>query len=73
MTVLWEQIGAALCLVLVIEGILPFPFFPARWRTLAESLRSVDDKTIRLVGLGSMMLGASPLISGEILMSGEFL
>jgi len=59
-TVLWEQIGAALCLVLVIEGILPF-LFPARWRTLAESLRSVDDKTIRLVGFGSMMLGASLL------------
>ncbi|MCH2336945.1 MAG: DUF2065 domain-containing protein [Pseudomonadales bacterium] len=57
---MWEQIGAALCLVLVIEGILPF-LFPARWRTLAESLRSVDDKTIRLVGFASMILGASLL------------
>ncbi|MCS5567647.1 MAG: DUF2065 domain-containing protein [Pseudomonadales bacterium] len=57
---MWEQIGAALCLVLVIEGILPF-LFPARWRTLAESLRSVDDKTIRLVGFASMMLGAGLL------------
>jgi len=59
-TILWEQIGAALCLVLVIEGILPF-LFPARWRTLAESLRSVDDKTIRLVGFASMVLGAGLL------------
>ncbi|SUZ67977.1 uncharacterized protein METZ01_LOCUS20831, partial [marine metagenome] len=58
--VMWEQIGAALCLVLVIEGILPF-LFPARWRTLAESLRTVDDKTIRLVGFASMILGASLL------------
>ena len=57
---MWEQIGAALCLVLVIEGRLPF-LFPARWRTLAESLRTVDDKTIRLVGFASMMLGASLL------------
>ncbi|HBP15684.1 MAG: DUF2065 domain-containing protein [Pseudomonadota bacterium] len=57
---MWEQIGAALCLVLVIEGILPF-LFPARWRTLAESLRTVDDKTIRLVGFASMILGASLL------------
>ena len=57
---MWEQIGAALCLVLVIEGLLPF-LFPARWRTLAESLRTVDDKTIRFVGFASMMLGASPL------------
>ncbi|MBN85613.1 MAG: DUF2065 domain-containing protein [Gammaproteobacteria bacterium] len=57
---MWEQIGAALCLVLVIEGLLPF-LFPARWRTLAESLRTVDDKTIRLVGFASMMLGASLL------------
>jgi len=46
--------------VLVIEGLLPF-LFPARWRTLAESLRTVDDKTIRLVGFASMMLGASLL------------
>ncbi|MEC8834650.1 MAG: DUF2065 domain-containing protein [Pseudomonadota bacterium] len=57
---MWEQIGAALCLVLVIEGILPF-LFPARWRTLAESLRTVDDKTIRLVGFASMILGAGLL------------
>ncbi|MCH2334357.1 MAG: DUF2065 domain-containing protein [Pseudomonadales bacterium] len=57
---MWEQIGAALCLVLVIEGLLPF-LFPARWRTLAESLRTVDDKTIRFVGFASMMLGASLL------------
>ncbi|MEC9252991.1 MAG: DUF2065 domain-containing protein [Pseudomonadota bacterium] len=57
---MWEQIGAALCLVLVIEGLLPF-LFPARWRTLAESLRTVDDKTIRVVGFASMMLGASLL------------
>ncbi|SUZ90627.1 uncharacterized protein METZ01_LOCUS43481 [marine metagenome] len=60
MAIMWEQIGAALCLVLVIEGLLPF-LFPARWRTLAESLRTVDDKTIRLVGFASMMLGASLL------------
>ncbi|HIC33219.1 MAG TPA: DUF2065 domain-containing protein [Gammaproteobacteria bacterium] len=57
---MWEQIGAALCLVLVIEGFLPF-LFPTRWRTLAESLRTVDDKTIRFVGFASMMLGASLL------------
>ena len=57
---MWEQIGAALCLVLVIDGLLPF-LFPARWRTLAESLRTVDDKTIRFVGFASMMLGASLL------------
>ena len=57
---MWEQIGAALCLVLVIEGLLPV-LFPAPWRTLAEALRTVDDKTIRFVGFASMMLGASLL------------
>ncbi|MFP6797303.1 MAG: DUF2065 domain-containing protein [Pseudomonadales bacterium] len=56
MAITWEEIGAALCLVLVIEGILPF-LFPARWRTLAESLRTVDDKTIRIFGFASMMVG----------------
>ena len=46
----------ALSLVLVIEGILPFAS-PRRWRALAASIATVDDRTIRLVGLGSMVGG----------------
>ncbi len=51
---------AALCLVLVIEGILPF-LIPGRWREMMLSLTQVDEKTIRLIGLSSMLLGAGLL------------
>jgi len=42
--------------MLVIEGILPF-IAPGRWRTMLEAIEQVDDYTIRLVGLGSMLIG----------------
>jgi uncharacterized protein YjeT (DUF2065 family) len=45
-----------LCLVLVIEGIVPF-LYPRRWRAMAMTLAHVDDRTMRLAGLGSMVLG----------------
>ncbi len=48
--------AVALCLVLVIEGILPF-LAPARWRHMAVALAQTDDRTIRIVGLGSMLTG----------------
>lgn len=53
---MWRDLGAAICLVLVIEGILPF-LAPARWRHMAVSLAQVDDRTIRMVGLCSMLIG----------------
>lgn len=53
---MWRDLGAAVCLVLVIEGIMPF-LAPHRWRLMALSLAQVDDRTIRLVGLGSMLAG----------------
>lgn len=51
-----KELGVALCLVLVIEGILPF-LAPARWRHMASALAQTDDRTIRIVGLGSMLTG----------------
>jgi len=53
---MWRDLGAAICLVLVIEGIMPF-LAPNRWRHMALSLAQVDDRTIRMVGLGSMLVG----------------
>ena len=53
---MWRDLGVALCLVLVIEGILPF-LYPRRWRAMAMTLAHVDDRTMRLAGLGSMLLG----------------
>ncbi|MCZ6459766.1 MAG: DUF2065 domain-containing protein [Gammaproteobacteria bacterium] len=53
---MWQDIGIALCLVLVIEGIVPF-LYPRRWRALALSLAKVDDRTMRIAGFVSMVLG----------------
>ncbi len=51
-----HTLAVAFCLMLVIEGILPF-IAPGRWRTMLEAIEQVDDYTIRLVGLGSMLIG----------------
>ncbi len=53
---MWRDLGVALCLVMIIEGIVPF-LYPRRWRHMALSLAQVDDRSMRLVGLGSMLLG----------------
>ena len=53
---MWRDIGIALCLVLVIEGIVPFGH-PRRWRALAWSLAEIDDRTMRIAGFVSIVLG----------------
>ena len=41
----WKELAVALCMVLVIEGILPF-LSPRRWRSVAELAGRVDDQTV---------------------------
>ncbi|MEZ0122863.1 MAG: DUF2065 domain-containing protein [Candidatus Reddybacter sp.] len=55
-----QDLLAALCLVLVIEGIMPF-LAPSGWRTMMLTLVQTDDKHIRILGLVSMLLGAGLL------------
>jgi len=57
---MWHELVTAASLVLVIEGILPF-LSPDRWRRLAISIARVDDRTVRLVGLASMLIGTAIL------------
>lgn len=57
---MWQEIGIALSLVLVIEGILPF-LYPARWKEMVAMISEVDDKTMRLIGLASMLVGTGLL------------
>ena len=52
----WQVLPVALALVLVIEGLLPF-LSPQRWRQMIVSVAQMDDRTIRNIGLGSMLLG----------------
>jgi uncharacterized protein YjeT (DUF2065 family) len=50
------DLGAALALVLVLEGILPFAAPGATKRALARIL-SFGDREVRIAGLGSMLVG----------------
>jgi uncharacterized protein len=47
----------ALALVMVIEGILPF-LSPGKWRDMIITLSSKSERTIRIFGFASMMVGA---------------
>ncbi len=51
-----ENLWAALALVLVIEGVLPF-FSPASWRRMFEQVLKLHDGQIRFYGLGSIVAG----------------
>ena len=52
----WHVLAAAVALVFIIEGMLPF-ISPNRWRNLLKVANEMDDRVIRNVGLGSMLLG----------------
>ena len=56
----WDDLGRALCLMLVLEGMIPF-LYPARWRQLVASLASTPDRQLRIMGLVSMLIGAGCL------------
>ena len=57
---MWHDLAVALCLMLVLEGIIPF-LQPARWRRLVILLAQVDDRSMRLIGLVSMVIGTTLL------------
>jgi len=57
---MWRDLGVAICLVLVLEGIVPF-LYPRRWRHMALAMAQVDDRTMRMVGLASMLTGTALL------------
>lgn len=57
----WRDLTAAFCLVLIIEGLLPF-LSPGRWRRLLALADQVDDAALRLFGLGCMVAGATLLL-----------
>lgn len=54
---MWDDLAAALALVLVLEGILPF-LNPGRWREAMRNLGNCDDRTLRAIGAASMLVGA---------------
>jgi uncharacterized protein YjeT (DUF2065 family) len=52
----WKVLPVALALVLIIEGMLPF-ISPHRWRNMLAMAEQMEDRVIRNIGLGSMLLG----------------
>lgn len=57
---MWEDFVRAVCLLLVIEGILPF-LYPTRWRRMLALVAEVSDRQLRILGLISMLLGVGLL------------
>ena len=47
---------AALCLVLIIEGLLPFAS-PGSWRRAMEQIANMDDRALRVAGAISIVAG----------------
>lgn len=52
----WEVFPVAIALVFIFEGILPF-LSPGRWREMLRVADQMGERTIRNIGLGSMLLG----------------
>ena len=52
----WQDLLAALALVLVIEGVVPF-LSPGSLRRLLETVSQLDDRTLRITGFVSMLCG----------------
>lgn len=49
-----RDLASALCLVLVLEGLLLFAA-PGAWRQMAERMREIDPRKLRVIG--GVMLG----------------
>jgi uncharacterized protein YjeT (DUF2065 family) len=58
---MWHEIAIAFCLMLVIEGILPF-IAPQRWRHMLQAIDEIDDTRLRIIGLASMLTGTVILL-----------
>ena len=52
----WDDLLTALALVLVIEGIVPF-LNPQSLRKMLVTVAQLDDRTLRITGLVSMICG----------------
>lgn len=53
---MWNDLFAAIALVLVVEGMLPF-LKPEKWRRVMNGIAKQSDHSLRIIGLTSMLLG----------------
>jgi uncharacterized protein YjeT (DUF2065 family) len=52
----WADLWAALALVLILEGLLPF-ISPRGYRNMVQQMATMPEKTLRSVGLGLVLAG----------------
>lgn len=57
---LWRELLIAFCLMLVLEGVIPF-LYPQRWRNMVQQLAMIDNRILRIIGLASMLIGTGLL------------
>jgi len=53
---MWQELLVAVALMLVIEGIIPF-LSPTKMRGILLRMLEMDDKSLRISGLLSMLIG----------------
>lgn len=61
MSLEWIDILSAFGLMLVIEGIMPF-VLPAKWRAMMFMAISQTNRSLRVMGLSSMLVGLVVLL-----------
>lgn len=57
---MWHDLVVALCMVVIVEGILPF-LSPRSWRKMMLNVAQLDDRAMRIMGLISMLVGVGML------------
>ena len=57
---MWHYFFAALVLMLVFEGIMPF-LSPERWRSFVNKLALQSDRSLRIMGFVTMIIGVGIL------------
>ena len=57
---MWQDLWVALALMLVLEGILPF-LSPDGFRRMLIAVVQLDDRSVRISGLVSMLIGVGLL------------
>jgi uncharacterized protein YjeT (DUF2065 family) len=51
-----SELAAALCLVLVLEGLFLFAA-PGAWKRMAEQMQQIDHRTLRMIGGAMIVVG----------------
>ena len=57
----WADLWAALALVLILEGLVPF-ISPGAYRNMVQQMAAMSEKTLRSVGLSLMVIGMISLL-----------